>query len=62
MGTTLLIGIIPGRLPVGIPLNRHTMQQISNPHVTTRAITITPNAIAISISKNVECINPTEFV
>jgi putative transposase len=62
IGTTLLIGVKPGRPYVGIPLNHYTMQQISVPNIKTGTITITSSSVSISIIKNVESIKPTEFV
>ena len=62
IGTTLLIGVRPGRPYVGIPLNRHTMEQLTNSNNKIGAITITPNSISISITKDTESIKPVEFV
>jgi putative transposase len=38
------------------------MQQLSDPHIRTGTITITPNSISISIIKETESIKPVEFV
>jgi putative transposase len=62
IGTTLLIGVRPGMPYVGIPLNHHTMQQISAPGVKLGTITITSQFITISIIKETQSIKPTEFV
>lgn len=62
IGTTLLIGVRPGRPYVGIQLNDYTMQQISGSNVQTGTITITPNSVSISITKDVQSTIPIEFV
>jgi putative transposase len=62
IGTTLLIGVRPGRPYVGIPLNDHTMQQLSVPNIEIGAITVTPNSISISILKEIKSSKPIEFV
>jgi putative transposase len=62
IGTTLLIGVRPGRPYVGIPLNHYTMQQLSDPNIKAGTITITSNSISISIIKNTESIKPVEFI
>jgi len=62
IGTTLLIGVRPGRPYVGIPLNCYTMQQLAEPNIKTGAVTITPNFISISISKEIKSVRPIEFV
>jgi len=62
IGTTLLIGVRPGKPHIGIPLNNYTMRRLSEHHIKIRAITITRNTICIAISKYTQSINPTEFV
>ncbi len=62
IGTTLLIGVRPGRPYVGIPLNHYTMRQLSDPRIGTGVITITHNSVSISILKDTESLKPTEFV
>jgi putative transposase len=62
IGTTLLIGVRPKMPYVGIPLNSHTMQKLSEPNIKTGTVTITPNSISISIFKETSAIKPIEFV
>ncbi|MEW6044714.1 MAG: transposase [Thermoproteota archaeon] len=54
IGTTLLIGIKPRQPYVGIPLNHYTMKRLSEPGIKTRTITITPNSVSISITKDIK--------
>jgi putative transposase len=62
IGTTLLIGVRPGRPYVGIPLNHYTIQQLSDPHIKAGTITITPNSISFSIIKETKSIKLVEYV
>ncbi len=62
IGTTLLIGVKPRQPYVGIPLNPYTMQRISESGIKIGTITVTPDSISISITKDVKPIKPIEFV
>lgn len=62
IGTTLLIGVRPGRPYVGIPLNDYTMERLSEQNIKTGTVTITPNSISISIIKETKSIKPVEFM
>ncbi|TBR24863.1 MAG: transposase [Candidatus Nitrosotenuis sp.] len=62
IGNILLIGIRPGQPYVGIPLNCHTMAQISDSSIKIGTITITSDTLSIPISKETEGIKSTEFV
>lgn len=57
---TLLIGLYPQRPYIRIPLNKHTLEQITNVEI--GAVTITSTTVSISIKKDIESVKPHDFI
>ncbi len=56
-GESLQLPIKPRR-KIKIPLNHHTLQVLSEPHLTARSVTLTATTIAIAYSKDAPTIDP----
>ncbi len=58
---SLMLPIKPGK-KMTIPLNRHTLQVLSEAHLTPRSVTLTATTITIAYSKDIPPLEPTGLI